>query len=895
MHEFFVISHTHWDREWYLPLESMKLLLCDLMDRCLELLNREPEYIFHLDAQTVVLEDYLEIRPGKKAELEQYIRAGRLVVGPWYLQNDFYLTSGEATVRNLLIGRSIAEAYGNCAAVGYAPDQFGNISQLPQILQGFGIDNFVFARGYEKKLPNGDPAPSEFIWEAPDGSRVMAVFMRSWYNNAQHISADPEKGAILLEHNLQEFADSLTTPYVLLMNGVDHLEPQPDLLPALDALRQRGYAIRQCKLSDYIARLREYFHSFGQPNYCHKGELRCGGDNSLLKGTLSSRYYLKAANACLQTMLENRLEPLYTMLELWGMEGVYSGDHFRYLWKQLLRNHPHDSICGCSCDPVHRHMEDNFARLETSCRDMLRRGMKLAAGHLSMENRAPGNYLVVAANTTQSAMDAVLEVCIDIPKTDKAQGIRITDNAGHPVPFFVHSREEAVRDGFSPMNLPGVIPVDRFWISMQTGRVEPFAFKGFLVEPTEEMAALTPKEAAPVTDIAVLENAHLQVTVYADGRADLLDKQTGCRHGDFLDLEDTADRGDSYVHIPLAGEKAILASDFPASVTWERCDPLVQEIAVRRRMRIPECFDFDSGSRSEKLLEVPVCVKLRLTAAARQLEVVTEIDNPCKDHRMRLLVRTQIDASTSHADIPYDILSHTVRDHPAETWSKVLPNTTFVALEEDGEGLAVFTEGAHEYEHAEADRTLAFTLLRATGVIARDYETLQQSGGDVWLCPENQCLRKMRGRFGVFPYGGTWLDADVPVRSVQFRTGISSLYTACDEHRFMQGRPAVQDSRLEEYFFYPDPYQNTKIRDNHAALTVEGKGIAVTALKMAETGSGIILRTVNLSSAAEACHVTVPGILREVSLDESRVLSHAPDTLAAAKKITTYHIKKEKP
>lgn len=894
MHEFFVISHTHWDREWYLPLESMKMLLCDLMDHTLELLNREPDYIFHLDAQTVVLEDYLEIRPGKKAELEKHIRAGRLIVGPWYLQNDFYLTSGEATVRNLLVGRAIAESYGQCGTVGYAPDQFGNISQLPQILRGFDIDNFVFARGYEKKSQDGSNAPSEFIWEAPDGSQVLAVFMRSWYNNAQHISADPEKGALLLEHNLREFADSLTAPYVLLMNGVDHLEPQSDLLPALEALRQRGYAIRQCRLSDYIGRLREYFRGFAPPKSCHKGQLRQGGDNSLLKGTLSSRYYLKAANVRMQTMLENCLEPLYAMLELAGLKGVYSGDHFRYLWKQLLRNHPHDSICGCSCDAVHRHMEDNYARLETSCRDMLSRGLKLAAEHLALNNRTRDKYMIVAANTTQASMDAVVEICVDIPKTDNARGIRITDNAGHPVPFSVHSREDAVLDGFSPLNLPGTIPVDRFQISVQTGTVEPFAFKGFLVEPTREENVLTPVKAVPLTAAAVMENPYLKVTVHPDGTADLLDKETGRCCADFLDLEDTADRGDAYVHIPLAGDKPILASSFPASVTLERFDPLVQEIAVRRKMRVPESFDFTAGKRSDNQIEIPVCIWLRLTAASRQLDVVTQIDNPCKDHRMRLLIRTQIDTAVSLADIPYDIVAHTLRDHPADTWSRVLPNATFAALEQDG-GIAVFTEGAHEYEHLETKKTLAFTLLRATGVIARNYETGEQSGGDVWLCPENQCLRRMQGHFGVFPYGGTLTDAGVPVRSVQFRTGMRCLYTACDQRRFMQGRPAVQDSRLEEYFYYPSPYGDTAIADNHAALTVAGRGITVTALKQAETGSGLILRTVNLSSTAETCNITAPGALSEICLDESRVLSLKPATKVGAKKITTYCIETGKP
>ena len=147
MKYFCVVSHTHWDREWYMPLEWFKLKLVDLIDHLLATLEKYPAYIFHLDAQTVVLEDYLEYRPSRRETLRRYITEGRLVVGPWYLQNDFYLTSGESTIRNLLEGRRIAASFGNCGKVGYAADQFGNISQLPQILNNFGLDNFVFGRG----------------------------------------------------------------------------------------------------------------------------------------------------------------------------------------------------------------------------------------------------------------------------------------------------------------------------------------------------------------------------------------------------------------------------------------------------------------------------------------------------------------------------------------------------------------------------------------------------------------------------------------------------------------------------------------------------------------------------------------------------------------------------
>jgi len=101
-----------------MPFDKFRLKLVDMFDHLLDIIAQYPEYIFHMDAQTVVLEDYLEIRPGKRELLKKYIAKGNIIVGPWYLQNDFYLTSGEATIRNLLEGRRLAKEFGGCGTAG---------------------------------------------------------------------------------------------------------------------------------------------------------------------------------------------------------------------------------------------------------------------------------------------------------------------------------------------------------------------------------------------------------------------------------------------------------------------------------------------------------------------------------------------------------------------------------------------------------------------------------------------------------------------------------------------------------------------------------------------------------------------------------------------------------
>ena len=161
-----LISHTHWDREWYLTREQFRLRLIDLVDRVLEMLRADSGYAyFHLDGQTIVLEDYLELHPENADEIRGLIRSGRLLVGPWYVMPDEFLVSGESLVRNLALGHRIARAFGGSMPVGYLPDLFGHVGQMPQILRQFGLDNAILWRGF------GGP-PAEYWWESPDGSRV---------------------------------------------------------------------------------------------------------------------------------------------------------------------------------------------------------------------------------------------------------------------------------------------------------------------------------------------------------------------------------------------------------------------------------------------------------------------------------------------------------------------------------------------------------------------------------------------------------------------------------------------------------------------------------------------------------------------------------------------------
>jgi alpha-mannosidase len=116
---FHLIPHTHWDREWYLTESAFLTRLVPAIDDLLARLRSDPSMNFLLDGQTLLIEDYLRIRPEREADVAELVRAGRLQVGPWYVLADELIPSGESLIRNLLAGQTDSERLGGRADVLY--------------------------------------------------------------------------------------------------------------------------------------------------------------------------------------------------------------------------------------------------------------------------------------------------------------------------------------------------------------------------------------------------------------------------------------------------------------------------------------------------------------------------------------------------------------------------------------------------------------------------------------------------------------------------------------------------------------------------------------------------------------------------------------------------------
>jgi membrane-associated phospholipid phosphatase len=379
----FVVPHTHWDREWYERFEGYRARLIPMVSKLLDLLERDSAFrSFTFDGHSIWAEDYLEKRPADRSRIEALVRAERLFIGPWYVLADNLLVSGESLLRNFQEGLRVSASFGRAMRVGYVADPFGHPAQTPQLLRGFGYGSYVFSRGVGDE---GERVGAEFRWQGPSGDSVLATHLVDHYSGGLQLVGDvaetPQALRARVRSRLGRMLD-VTTAYangsaLLFMVGDDHVDAYarlPEAVAAWDELLPNVDA--------RITSLEEYEAAMAQPRGLVVGEMVRGRYRPILRGVNSTRVWIKQENAACERLLLERCEPLD------ALTGGAARDEVRSLWRTLLQNHPHDSICGCSIDDVHDvDMAPRFARVRGD-------GQALAA-RLERELAGPGNAPVV--------------------------------------------------------------------------------------------------------------------------------------------------------------------------------------------------------------------------------------------------------------------------------------------------------------------------------------------------------------------------------------------------------------------------------------------------------------------------------------------------------------------
>ncbi len=392
MRNIHVVSHTHWDREWYNPFQLFRLKLVHLVDGMLDILEHDRDFkYFMLDGQTIVLDDYLHMRPEMEPKLREYIRKGRIVIGPWHILPDMFLVGPEAHIRNLQQGDRTARRFGRKMKIGYMPNSFGHIGQVPQILRGFGIEVACIWRGV-------DDGPAEFWWQAPDGSRVLMAYLREGYGNGADLPADNlEQFARMVNEKGDVLAKASALSDLLVMYGTDHMEPPRNTSEAIayaDEMLHDTHVVHST-LQKYVDAINGSIIKQNLELPMVVGELRSCRRMHLLPGVLSTRMWIKQRNHACETLLTKWAEPFTTWQERITSQQpgmlVRKPAILEQTWRLLMENHPHDSICGCSIDQVHLEMKVRFDQVEQIGEEITRQALEGIASCVTTDREFPSN------------------------------------------------------------------------------------------------------------------------------------------------------------------------------------------------------------------------------------------------------------------------------------------------------------------------------------------------------------------------------------------------------------------------------------------------------------------------------------------------------------------------
>ena len=895
----FVVPHTHWDRAWYLPFEEFRLRLIRLVDRVCATLEKDPEFTnFCLDGQTVVLEDYLAVRPQMAERLKKLVRAGRLWVGPWYVLPDEFLVSPESLVRNLMLGHRISSEFGHTMKVGYVPDPFGHVLQLPQILNGFGLDTFLFARGLDVQTQK---VKLEFEWRGPDGSRVLAVNQRFFYNNAAFLGyrivwGDSEnlvQDTALAMKQIDDACGAVSAHTrcnaLLLNNGVDHSEHQPELprLLAKAAKKFPQYTFKIASFEQYINAVRKELSGVKLERL--EGELSYAY-GEMLHGVYSTRMYLKTRNQQCEDLLELSAEPLAALAWATG-NGEYPQDVLWHAWRELLKNHPHDDISGCSMDAVHRENEHRYDQVVTVGGAVSRVALRAIARNL--DHTKVEGVPVMVFNPAAAAWSGVVTVDIELTRgTEAWKSFALFDERGREVAYELVHSEDVFR----------MEPLKGFEVRRHTVRVSlDLPAVGYRTIYVREGKPSPIKPMANV-DARRFENGHYSLTIQANGSLDLRDKATKRTYPGLLVLEDTEDCGDEYNWSYLASKPdAITTEKSKARITQIHKGPLSATWRIAHVLNVPESLSADRQTRAKAKVALEITSEVTCYADSPRVDVVTRVNNTAKDHRVRALFPTNIQTDTVDVDGHYAVVQRSVIQPPARGNMPPYPTRhqrRFASLSEGKRGFAIINDGLPEFEVIcrGARRTLAQTLYRSVGSLCRnDPPTRPFFVGPPLPTPDAQCLRVLEFRYGFMAHS-----ADVSVvmeEAVRHNLGVYA--TRCDVHG---GTEMKQLGMLQDPFMCGQPMRPVP---REGALAARGsfidfgaKGLVLSALKKCETRNTLVVRVYN--PGAKAVKGTLTAFcavekayrtnLNEKREEPLRVVKGSVPFVCAAYKVMTFEL-----
>ncbi|MBU5579780.1 alpha-mannosidase [Enterococcus sp. S181_ASV_20] len=852
----YIISHSHWDREWYMAYEQHHMRLIELIDDLLELFEVDPSFnSFHLDGQTIILDDYLQVRPEKRQAIQQAINEGKLRIGPFYILQDDFLISSESNVRNMLIGMEESRKWGTPVMLGYFPDTFGNMGQTPQLMKQAGISAAAFGRGVKPigfdnqvlEAENYSSQYSEMWWKGPDQTAIFGLLFANWYSNGNEIPVEKEAALAFWKQKLADAEQYASTNHLLMMNGVDHQPVQKDISKAIHLANELfpDYEFIHSNFTDYLEAVqKDVPEDLGSV----EGELTSQETDGwyTLANTASARVYLKQWNTKVQRQLENITEPLATMA--YEVSGNYPHDQLDYAWKTLMQNHPHDSICGCSVDSVHREMIPRFEKADEVGKYLAQDSLEQLTAAIDTTGFPKDSFPFVIVNTAGMDKTGEAEITIELERKRFAEGIpeqlyqelenlpkrkyHVETKSGATIPAILS--EETVQFGYD-------LPKDRFRVPYMARMIKvtlplenmpAFSWETFAL--VEGEAKAEEKETMIHQSGRIIENGPLHLTIEKNGTITMEDRKNKRKLNNLHIFEDIGDIGNEYIFKQPFCDQPILSSNKENSEVKVLVDtPEIAKISILQEMEIPVSADerlekeqqmvvefrYRKAERSKEKRILQIKTIMTIRKDSKKIDFETTLDNQMKDHRLRVLFPTKLHVEHHEADSIFEVVKRP--NHVSKSWehpTNPQHQQAFVNIHDEEYGVTVGNFGLNEYEVTE-DGQIAVTLLRSVGEL-----------GDwgYFPTPEAQCLGEHRFNYSIELHG-----------------------------------PEEKFSTYLHAYAAQIPFSTQQIKHHEGTLiskqqylTIKSETFAITALKRSKFSDKVVVRGFNMSSHLEKLEIT---------------------------------------
>ena len=852
----YIISHSHWDREWYMAYEQHHMRLIELIDDLLELFEVDPSFnSFHLDGQTIILDDYLQVRPEKRQAIQQAINEGKLRIGPFYILQDDFLISSESNVRNMLIGMEESRKWGTPVMLGYFPDTFGNMGQTPQLMKQAGISAAAFGRGVKPigfdnqvlEAENYSSQYSEMWWKGPDQTAIFGLLFANWYSNGNEIPVEKEAALAFWKQKLADAEQYASTNHLLMMNGVDHQPVQKDISKAIHLANELfpDYEFIHSNFTDYLEAVqKDVPEDLGSV----EGELTSKETDGwyTLANTASARVYLKQWNTKVQRQLENITEPLATMA--YEVSGNYPHDQLDYAWKTLMQNHPHDSICGCSVDSVHREMIPRFEKADEVGKYLAQDSLEQLTAAIDTTGFPKDSFPFVIVNTAGMDKTGEAEITIELERKRFAEGIpeqlyqelenlpkrkyHVETKSGATIPAILS--EETVQFGYD-------LPKDRFRVPYMARMIKvtlplenmpAFSWETFAL--VEGEAKAEEKETMIHQSGRIIENGPLHLTIEKNGTITMEDRKNKRKLNNLHIFEDIGDIGNEYIFKQPFCDQPILSSNKENSEVKVLVDtPEIAKISILQEMEIPVSADerlekeqqmvvefrYRKAERSKEKRILQIKTIMTIRKDSKKIDFETTLDNQMKDHRLRVLFSTKLHVEHHEADSIFEVVKRP--NHVSKSWENPTNpqhQQAFVNIHDEEYGVTVGNFGLNEYEVTE-DGQIAVTLLRSVGEL-----------GDwgYFPTPEAQCLGEHRFNYSIELHG-----------------------------------PEEKFSTYLHAYAAQIPFSTQQIKHHEGTLiskqqylTIKSETFAITALKRSKFSDKVVVRGFNMSSHLEKLEIT---------------------------------------